>query len=122
MLQKRSGELMRMADHLEEMGKYFNSNWAAFESDFFSVLLQSSYRPGIVTLTGKKTRYFAIDYQNRKLIERDRPNVILDIEALDAFGKLIGDETETDVTVSTSTINEKGDEDEQGHSANYAVE
>jgi hypothetical protein len=120
MLQNRSSELMRMADHLEEMGKYFNSNWAAFESDFFSVLLQSNYRPGIVTLTGKKTHYFAIDYQNRKLIERDRPNVLLDISTLDMFGKLIADEME--VTEEINTLSEKGDTDESGHTANYAVE
>lgn len=122
MLAERSGELMRMADHLEDMGKYFNSHWAAFESDFFSTLLQSNYRPSIVTLTGKKTHYFAIDYQNRKLIERDRPNLILDIGVLDSFGKLIADEPETVENLTVTETEKKGDDNESGHTANYAVE
>ena len=121
MLDERSRELMRMADHLEDMGKYFNRNWAVFEAEFFEILLSSGYRPKIVKLTGKKEHYFTIDYSNRKLIEAEKQQVLCEIEALAAFGKSIAsDEPEPGVTENAPTGDERT-EDGDGHS-NYAVE
>lgn len=115
----RGRELMNMASHLEEMLKYFNNGWAEFEKEFFEILLSSNYRPKVVALTGKKTHYFAIEYEQRKLVEREKPHLICDIESTGLFGKLIDSDGTMGAEADGSP--EEGDDNERD-SANYDVE
>lgn len=110
---------MNMASHLEEMLKFFNAGWAEFEKTFFEILLSSNYRPRVVALTGQKTHYFAIDYESRKLIEREKPHLICDIESLGLFGKLVEGDGTTGAEAEVG--NNEGGNDEQRNS-NYDVE
>lgn len=121
-MKERSGELMRMSDHLEDMLQYFNKAWSEFEGDFFKVLLKSGYRPRMVMLEGKQKHYFLIDYEHQKLIKREKPHLILEIEQLEAFGKLIGGEGDTEADAGTTDEESKEGNDDGKRDSNYDVE
>lgn len=118
-LNDRSQELMRMADHLDDMAKLFGDAWNEFQCDFFDLLEKGGYRPAVIALTGKKPHYFLIDYGQRRLIERAKPQVICEIELLDRFGKRIAEETDEDVEANDTTSQEQSHERTED---NYAVE
>lgn len=121
-MKERSGELMRMSDHLEDMLQYFNKAWTEFEGDFFDTLLQSGYRPRMVMLEGKQKHYFLIDYEHRKLIKREKPHLILEIEQLESFGKLIGGEGTEGADAETTGDENKEGNDNGKRDSNYDVE
>ncbi len=121
-MKERSGELMRMSDHLEDMLQYFNKAWSEFEGDFFKILLKSGYRPRMVMPEGKQKHYFLIDYEHQKLIKREKPHLILEIEQLEAFGKLIGGEGDTEADAGTTDEESKEGNDDGKRDSNYDVE